>query len=212
VTERSGRFSGRAGETYLQALAPLLAAALLLSLSAMILGGAGEERVVAAVAAGLFAAVVIGAALTINAPSWRNGPAGHTLDPGPRLMQANIGLAALVYGWGALAFLAVYYLTHLSWRHAWQYGLGAALFAAALSAYGRRLNGMGRAAMPPLTLTVLHGLAAALALFYLIGTGKLATVKSDWAANDIFLFGGLAIVALCAIATTTQIRLAARSA
>jgi hypothetical protein len=68
---------------------------------------------------------------------------------------------------------------------------------------------MVRPVMPPAWLTVLHGLAALCALVYLIGTGKLATAKDDWAANDVFLFGGIAILALCVIAAVTQARLKA---
>jgi hypothetical protein len=118
-----------------------------------------------------------------------------------------VWLAALVYAWGASALFAVYSLSDVSWRHAFQYGSGAALFAAGLGIYGYRLGRMQIPSIPPLYLTVFHGLAAAGGLVYLIGGGKLDTVKGDWAANEVFLWGGIAIVALCIISVVTQSRL-----
>jgi len=176
----------------------------------MVLGAAQDERVLPAAAAGLFAAVVVAAGLGLNAPLWRGAPRGIEASAGAAAMRGNVGLAALVYAWGALALLAVYSLTGLEWRHGWQYGLGAALLAAGLSAYWRRLAVAG-ALVPPAYLNALHGLAASLGLIYLVGAGKLASTRSDWAANDVFLSGGLAIVALCAIAAVTLSRLERRN-
>ena len=36
--------------------------------------------------------------------------------------------------------------------------------------------------------------AVAAALAYLVGSGKLQTAKADWAANHVFIAGGVAIV------------------
>ncbi len=46
----------------------------------------------------------------------------------------------------------------------------------------------------------LQGFAAGTGISWLIGSGKLATVKGDWAANDVFLAGGVAILCLSAMA------------
>ena len=87
-------------------------------------------------------------------------------------------------------------------------GSGAALFAACLGIYGLRLGRVQGQHVPPLILTAIHGIAAATALTYLIGTDKLATAKGDWAANEVFLWGGFAIIALCLMSAVTQTRVA----
>ena len=58
-----------------------------------------------------------------------------------------------------------------------------------------------------LQLTTVQGVAALVGLVFLLGSGKMGTPRDDWAANYIFLFGGLAIVGLSAIAVITQRRL-----
>jgi hypothetical protein len=99
----------------------------------------------------------------------------------------------------------VYSLSDLVWRHAWQYGLGASLFAFGLSLYAYRLDSESTA-LPPVFLTTLHGLAAAGGLAYFFAADKLATHRGDWAANYVFLAGGIALIMLCAIAAITQIK------
>ncbi len=121
-------------------------------------------------------------------------------------IEANIWLAAFTYAWGAFALFAVYTLSELSWRHAWQYGAGAMLAALGLVLYAQSLRRRTTASLPPLYLTGLHGLAATTWLVYLVGSDKLATLKGDWAANDVFLAGGLAIVAVCIVSAITQTR------
>jgi hypothetical protein len=60
-------------------------------------------------------------------------------------------------------------------------------------------------------MTLLHAAAAAGGLVYLIGTGKLETLKGDWAANNVFLMGGLAILTISLIAALAQWRLTKNS-
>jgi hypothetical protein len=165
------------------------------------------------IAAALFIATVISVALRLNVSLWRAGSAAqaHSATTGPAALRHTIGLAALAYAWGALALFAVYSLTDLAWRHGWQYGLAMTLFAAGLAAYVLRLSHRDKRSVPPLILTLLHGAAATAGLAFLIGTGKLATTKADWAANVVFLWGGLAVVALCAIAAVTQTRISTRA-
>jgi hypothetical protein len=158
----------------------------------------------AGAAAAAYAALVLLVALAVNWPAWRSpqvfaaGAVGMT--------RRNARLAALVYAWGAAAMFAIYHLSGLTWRHGWQYGLLMALCAGGLLIYVRQLG--GRREAPALGLTLLHGAAALCALAYLIGTGKLDTLKSDWAANHVFLFGGLSILALNVFAAITHVRLA----
>jgi hypothetical protein len=175
-----------------------------------VLGAGRGDKFNPALASGLFAAAVIAASLWINAPLWFRRSSGLGELAIKAALVCNIWLAALIYAWGAIALFAVYSLSDLVWRHSWQYGLGAALFAAGVSFYANSLDRETNAVLPPLYLTAVHGLAAAGGLVYLVGTGKLATHRDDWAANDVFLAGGLAIVALCLIAAVTQIRAAAR--
>lgn len=186
-----------------QRIAPGLVLGLVASVTAMVLGAGRDDRTLTALAAVAFVGVIAGAAFRINADALRSGT--ERVADSVDLMRRNIRLAALVYVWGAAAMLAIYSLSGLEWRHGWQYGFAMALIAAGFLLYVRRLG--TRPAMPPLALTALHGTAAFLGLIFLAGTGKLSTPKDDWAANDVFLSGGVAIVALCLVAGITQVRL-----
>jgi len=194
----------------LRPLLPWLLLASALSVTMMVLGVGRGDRFLPSIAAGLLVALVVGTGLGINAPLWsKSSGVAARPDSGAVVKEAlrcNIWLAALVYAWGASALFAVYSLSDLTWRHAHQYGVGAAIFAAGLGIYGLRLGRAGTLHIPPLTLTVIHGVAASLALIYLIGTEKLATVKGDWAANEVFLWGGFALIALCIMSAVTQTR------
>src|SRR4029079_6623679 len=126
--------------------------------------------------------------LGINAPLWSKATAALK---GPSLVRSalrcNVWLAALIYAWGASAMFGMYSLSDLVWRHAFQYAGGASIFAAGIALYGFSLGRAKGAGIPPIVLTALHGLAATGGLLYLIGTDKLSTLKSDWAANEVFL-------------------------
>jgi hypothetical protein len=195
----------------LRPLLPWLLMACALSITMMVLGAGRGDHFLPALSAGLLVALLVGTGLGINAPLWsRNGsfPSRYAgLDAVREAIRCNIWLAALVYAWGASALFGVYSLSDLIWRHAFQYGSGAALFAASLGLYGLRLGRERNMPVPPLLLTIIHGVAVALGLLYLIGAGKLATVKGDWAANEVFLWGGIAIFALCVMSAVTQTRI-----
>jgi hypothetical protein len=209
IDQQSGPYTPRIS---LRPLLPWLLLASALSISLMVLGAGRGDQFLPSLAAGLLVALVVGTGLGINSPLWSKAArlATSPQDGLARIKEAlrcNVWLAALVYAWGASALFAVYSLSDVWWRHAFQYGSGAALFAAGLGIYGYRLGRARESSMPPLFLTVIHGLAAAGGLVYLIGGGKLDTVKGDWAANEVFLWGGIAIVVLCLISTVTQTRL-----
>lgn len=95
--------------------------------------------------------------------------------------------------WGALALLIAYPIVGLKWQHGWQYGLGAALFAAAFAWYAQRLDNSNDPLIAPAALEHARRLSAVLALAvlgvagWLVLSGKLMTIKNDWLANAVFL-------------------------
>ena len=194
----------------LRPLLPWLLLASALSITMMVLGAGRGDRFLPALAAGLLVALVVGTGLGINAPLWSRGNRPFAGHEGPaavkEALRCNVWLAAFVYAWGASALFAMYTLSDLVWRHAFQYGTGAAVFAASLGIYGFLLGSARNWPVPPLILTILHGGAVGLGLAYLIGDGKLQTVRGDWAANEVFLWGGIAIIALCVMSAMTQTR------
>lgn len=201
-------------ETLGHSLVPLLPWLLLaaaISVTMMVLGAGRGDRLLPALSAGLFAALIVGTGLGVNAPLWsrtKPPPTGTSLLKSA--LRGNVWLAALMYAWGASAMFGMYSLSDLVWRHAFQYAGGASLFAAGIAFYGLWLGGSKSAGIPPLILTAVHGFAAAGGLVYLFTAEKLSTLRSDWAANEVFLWGGMAIIALCAMSALTQWRLTRR--
>lgn len=186
------------------------AAVLLASAGAMLAGAALGAQWLSGMAASLAAFAAV---------AWTGAFARAEEPPISRdrrlsAVQRSANAAALVYAWGGGAMLGVYSLSGLSWEHGWQYGLAMALIAAGIFAYGRGIGAEPGAAVRARRLrwaswlTALHGLAAVGALVFLVSSGKLWSGKSDWAANHIFLAGGLAIAAICAVSVATQAALA----
>lgn len=194
----------------LRPLLPWLLLASALSITMMVLGAGRGDRVLPSLSAGLLVALVVGTGLGVNAPLWSKRTGGadglEGLASIREALRCNVWLAALVYAWGASALFAIYSLSDLVWRHGFQYASGAAVFAAGIGLYALWLGRTKNPQLPPLILTIVHGIAAAGGLTYLIGADKLSTVKGDWAANEVFLWGGLAIVALCVMSFVTQTR------
>ncbi|MEQ1711075.1 MAG: hypothetical protein ABL908_06705 [Hyphomicrobium sp.] len=196
----------------LQKAMPWLAGLLVASVAVMWWAAAHDTRMISAVAAFGFVAAIVVTAQVVNAA------AAHRTDHEPRaqfhMLRRNMRLTALVYAWGAAAMMAVYVIGDLKWRHGWQYGAAMALVAGALLWLVDRLGRPGNTLDTPgmfsrvVPLTLAHAITAAAGLYFLVGSGKLATVKGDWAANHVFLAGGLGIVALALIAARTHRRLA----
>ncbi len=130
--------------------------------------------------------------------------------------RSNTLLMVLTYGWGGLAMLSVYLLSGLKWQHGWQYGSGMLLIAAALFFYAHRLKEPSSPLASPhkldiaARLTLAQAIAASIALIALFASGKIGTPKNDWAANHIFVAGGLAIVVISLLAFLTHRRLTER--
>ena len=184
---------------------PFFAVAMLASITGMVHGAGRGDTQFTALAALAFIVVVVGIAIVLNVQAWASKPPANKVEKTGVTVRLNAYLAALLYGWGAASMFAVYSLSDLSWRHSWQYGLGMAIFAIGIAGYTYLLDNKKPPALPPLFLTLLHGGAAITALAYLIGTGKLQTIKSDWAANEVFLWGGSGIVILCILSLITQL-------
>ncbi len=198
----------------LQKLMPWLVAALLLSAATMWWAAGQNARGMSTAAASLFVALVMGVGIWINGQALKKPT--REAQAQFHMLRRNTRLTALVYAWGAASMLAVYMLTDLKWRHGWQYGSAMALIAGGLLGYVHALGKPNTLLASPSrlahvgTLTIAHGLAAVGGLAFLVGSGKLATIKSDWAANDIFLAGGVAVAVLALVTALTHRRLNGR--
>ncbi len=151
-------------------------------------------------------------ALRVNAPYWT---ARTVRGPGTiaTASRSNARLIAWTWSAGAASMLAVYMLSGLRWQHGWQYGSGMALIAALGFAYALQLGNANSVLRAPrhlktaAMLAAAQGIAAIGGILILVFSGKVASVRPDWAANIIFVAGGLAITVLSAIAVRTYARL-----
>lgn len=186
------------------------------SVAAMVFAARVMMREPVLAAALAFAMVATLVAILANRPLWALPQQRISAQAAPAAGRRNAIMMALVLVWGSVAMLAVYGLSPLKWQHWWQYGLGMALYAAGLALYADMLAKPGHpAASGPmqfrmLQLTIAQGMLCIGGLAWLVLSGKLATPKMDWAANAIFIAGGLALAALSAIAVITQQRLTRR--
>lgn len=188
----------------LQSMIAYVVVPLVLSAAAMTYAAATNTRFIAVIAAASFAVAVLIVAGKVNKRYWRAGAEPHAADSLFHTMRRNIRLAALTYAWAAAAFYSVYGLSGLTWRHGFQYGTLASLIAAVLLAYVHRMGQPPHDHPPHRYLTIAHGYAIVAGLVFLVLSGKLASLRGDWAANLIFLFGGLALAGLITMAIRTQ--------
>lgn len=197
----------------LQRVLPWLVLALFASVVVMIVGAGREQAMVTGLGAGVFAALAVAIGLGLNQPLWRLEASRITPEAAPVAAQRNAKLMALVWAWGAAAMAGVYTLGGLRWQHDWQYGSGMALIALFTWVFGTLIARTGQPATQQmllwrgLQLTVFQGVGAAGGVIYLLATGKLMSFRSDWAASQIFLAGGIAIALLSAMAVITQRKL-----
>ena len=203
----------------LTTLLPWIIAAIVASIAAMVTGIASDLPIFSGTAAALFAAALFATAVDVNRPWW-GGAALPPADDDALVVAAvrNARLLALGYFWGALALLAIYRLTSLRWQHGLQYGAGMALFGWLALLYvhflvrpDSRLRSP-RALAQATWLSLAHGGAALGGVLFLLMSGKINSIKDDWAANQIFLAGGVALVGLSLVSAYTQFRLSRRSA
>jgi hypothetical protein len=196
-----------------QALLFWVLAALVASAVTILVSASAGAIAPASASAALFAASAIAAGVMVNRPAWDAGAREEKPDLGPKLAGVNAQLMALVFAWGAVVLLVVYPLSGLRWYHAYQYGSAMALFAVGLVAYAVAVGAEGSALRSPrglrqvMLLSAVQGLAGIGGLIFLVGAGKVFSTRVDWLANQVFAFGGLAIVVLSGIAAMTQRKL-----
>ncbi len=187
-----------------------LLAAIVASVAGMVTGIVHDLPRFTGISAGLFAIALIVSAVEMNAGFWRAEGDRHSDDAAVDAAIRNTRLLALGYLWGALALFMVYRLTPLRWQHGLQYGAGMALVAWLIQLYvhflvqpGSRLRGPS-ALDKAMWLSVLHGVGALGGLGFLVLSGKINSIKDDWAANAVFLAGGIMIVALSLVSAYTH--------
>jgi hypothetical protein len=194
----------------LKSMLPTLLLAFALSIFVAVLAAARHSEIVVALAALLFSLQVLLVLLRFNVPLWRRG----TSAPRSEWAWDNSLLAGISYAWGAAAMFTMYSLGGLVWRHWWQYGAGMLLLGAAnvlVATYlvGRPTHDDTSGALRTLMLATLAQVAAVvIALIYLFASGKLATIKDDWAANIVFIAGGAMVLVISFVSLQTWRRLA----
>jgi len=200
----------------LKPLLPALLLALVMSVVVGVLAVGRDSGFTLALAVALFALQMLFAVVRTNAPFWNADVETAQDDATVALcVRRNTLLAALVYAWGAAAILAIYSLSGLNWRHWWQYGAAMALVAIAVFLYAQLLTDEHGAYRTPkalnalMGLAVVQGLAVIGVLVYLLASGKLVTVRSDWAANYVFATGSVTLALLSAISVLTYGKLKA---
>lgn len=160
-----------------------------------------------------FAAALIATSLEINTGWWQQGAGAGDPEAAQLVALRNMRLITVAYMWGALAMLSVYRLAGIRWQHGIQYGAGMAVITFLLMGYAHALSKRGTVLASPRALVLsariawLHACACLGGLTFLVGSGKLLSSKGDWAANQVFLAGGIAMMVLSAIAAYTQQRL-----
>mgnify|MGYP000847456488 FL=1 len=194
----------------LQPMIPVLMALLAATAGCMTWAASVNAQAVSILAASAFALVLVAIAWRINdLGRWPREKLADTEAP-VHAARRDARLIGLVYAWGRVTLLAVYSLSGLRWQHGWQYGSGMTLIAALLLLLVHKL---GDAGFPMRTakglnmlngVTLAHAAAAAGGLVFLVSAGKLWAGKQDWAANHVFLVGGLAVIALSLIAWRTH--------
>lgn len=196
---------------------PWLLATLVAALVAMYLATGALQKAEAATSAAAFAILLITSAIRTNSPLWRRGAVKIAATQREALWQTTL-LIMLAYLWCALAFYTVYLGTTLHWQHGWEYGSAMLLVAVAHAVYLWRLSDPNASVSTPraidraVRLAGCQAIAIAFGLIWLIQSGKLSSVKGDWAANQLFLAGGFAVMCLSVIIIKTNTALSERLA
>ncbi len=191
----------------------LLLLVLPLSVAGMAMGGAAHRLWLVVLSASVFTGFLIWIGITTNAPYW-SVVAPQRPDDLVVPLRQNSRLLAIAYAWGGFAMQALYTtpLTGLKWQHGWQYAALMALMACFALLFTRLLEsehtGVRRLVLSiaPL-LAIGNALLAAGGLVFLAASGKLLLRRSDWAANQVFLFGALSVMILAAVTLRTHARL-----
>ncbi len=200
----------------IKALLPWLLAALLGSAAGMTWAVAQLKPFLASLAAVAFACLMILAGLLGNRGLWRLESTKISPSAAPIAGLRNATLMAVTYAWGAVGLAGIYTFAGVKWQHGWQYAAGMALIAGIIALYARGLADPDSSLRAPsaqtamFRVTALHAAAAAAGLCFLFLGGKLKSPRGDWAANIVFLMGGVTIFALSVMAAITQHKLSQR--
>lgn len=182
----------------------------LVSLFGTYLGASWANRWLFAASAFVFSATATIAAFLVNRRYWRNTAVVGGKQMIVQALIASMQLSTLVYVWGAATLFLVYSASGLRWQHGWQYGLALALIAAGMAHYAKLLGQnqpeliSDSAIERAVVLASVQGIAVSVVLVWLVASGKILTPRADWAANLIFVAGGLSIVCLCAFFAKTH--------
>lgn len=182
-----------------------LAVIALISIGMIGYAAATNDRLLAIIGAALFAQRMIFTGWFATRAWHVPGTANDDMLPPLKVLQTTTRLTSITLVWAGIALLISYPIVGLKWQHGWQYGAGALLLAAGFAAYAKRLWTAGDPATLPGAIEFSRklsiGFAAAIAgsAIWLIASGKLATIKNDWLANDVFLATGACIFALAVL-------------
>lgn len=199
----------------LQSRIPAIMLGIVISIAIMV-WSAGEGAKFACLGAALgFAIIMMETAWVTNRPILRDAAAvlGNDRKAALHASRRNARLMAIAYAWGAGALLAVYGLTELWWFHSWQYASAMILIAGALLGFVHLLGDKESQFSSELSLDVsaflsmAQAAAAAMGLGFLVGSGKYASIKTDWPANHVFIAGGLALIVISVVAAIAHLRL-----
>ena len=183
-----------------------LASTGVISAAAMIIAARADHPDLVTIATGIFSLAAAVVALVFYLQACRRLQSGKgPPEPIIPVLLKGSALLAICYAWGAVAMQGLYLtrLTGLKWQHGWQYALAMALLGAASLAFARSLSVSLHNARPrnterqvrwAMSLAAVQACVASVSLAALIVSGKLFSIRADWAANRVF--AGLAVAVL----------------
>lgn len=192
-------------------LLPVLVCALI----AMTLAVAASHKPESALAAAVFAVACVATGLRVNGPLWQclRGDTDVIVPSQREALIPTVSLIGMAYLWCGLAFYAIYLVVRLHWQHGWEYG--TAMIVVALG-HAILVHRLARPSLPMSAETLRNivrlagaqAVAIALTLIWLIASGKLASIKGDWPANQLFIAGGFTVMSLSMMMLMTHTALA----
>ena len=159
---------------------------------------------------------LIGASISRNRPLWDVQMAADPTErfTALRTASANARFMGFAYAWGSLSMATMYYLTDLYWYHAYQYSIYLGVPAIVSIVFAKTLRtskGTGHT-VANLKLSMYVTMVQASAMIgiigYLIMSDKLNVIRKDWAADHVFFWGSISILALSILALAVQWKIA----
>lgn len=183
---------------------------LTLGLCAVIVTAGAQQPFLNLIATGLVSAAFASMAIRENL-ALTGGGEDKTIVAG-----STARYIGLVWAWAAIALLVIYALVfENSWPEWWQFFLSFATAAVGCIIFANMMErdaqsgkeddavmGVGRL----LVKIQLVGVAVGIVSLFVDGKFPRDTANADWAACNIFFFGGLAVAAICANALSSSRR------